>query len=319
VIVGPNTAIPALNNLELGFTLNPSLLNEDSEPYFNELFSTFTLPNNIKDIEKIYPPLLTHFTEYTFNPDFSILAYQKIKGIEMTYPLIMTGFVNNRKVGAIMGEGIWRWRLREFQNYDNQNVFNQLIINLFSYLTLDDEREQFKIFYERIASETSPYQIKAQVFNEIYEPVGNAEVKLILKDSTDNEMSYLFDVNQLEYNLNLGFLSPGNYRFEASALLGTSDFIKSGSFSIQEVNLEQQSLQSNFKVLNLMSANTGGRLFFKEEQQQLIQLLEESQVFQPKIHQEKNIFELIDWKWYILIIFLLLTLEWFLRKFWGSY
>lgn len=319
IIVGPNTSLSALNNLELGFNITPTLLTENSEPFFNENFSLFNLPVNIKNMESIYPPLITPYSEYKTSSDFSILAFQKIKGIEMNYPLIMAGTHDDQKIGVITGEGIWRWRLREFQNFENQNAFDQITVNLFSFLTLKEEREQFKIAYERISTETSPYQIKAQVFNEIFEPVDNAEVRLSLTDSTGNQMRYLFDVNQTEYNLNIGLLLPGKYQFEATALLGENEFVKTGSFSIQEVNIEQQNLQSNFKALNMLSDASGGKFYTINNSDEIISMLNEKNQLEPRIHKEKNIHELIDWKYYALLILLMFSLEWFLRKFWGSY
>jgi hypothetical protein len=319
VIVGPNTSISALNNLELGFKLNPTLLTENSEPYFNKTFQLFSIPEKIEQTNGIYPPLLTYYTQYEYSTDLSVIAYQKIKGIEMNYPLMLAGNIDERKVGAIFGEGIWRWRLREFQNFDNQDLFNQLTVNLFSYLTLRDEREQFKLTYQRIASESVPYRLKAQVFNDIFEPVSNAEVQYTLTDSTGSELNFLFDVNQTEYNLNLGLLAPGKYSFKARASLGENQFEKSGNFSIQEVNIEQQNLKSNFKTLNVLAQATGGKFFLFDQNQQLIDHLNNIETIEAKIHKEKSTFELIDWKWYILFIIVFLSLEGFLRKFWGSY
>lgn len=318
-LVGPTTSIAALNNLGLKFHLNPTLTTQESIPYFNEAFSLFSLPAGIQDVEQIYPPLLCHFTEYQLNPDFSILAYQKINGIEMNYPLLIAGNIEGRKIGAVMGEGIWRWRLYEYQNYDNQRVFNQLLINLFNYLSLKEEREQFRIYYDHIFAETSQVKLKAQVFNELYEPVNNAEISLTLTDSTGKALSYLFDANELDYNLNIGYLEPGKYRFEASTKLGDKELSKEGNFSVEEVNIEHHNLQSNFNVLHLISAQTGGRFYSPRDYTQLLDQLEANTAIQSKTHAEKSVHELIDWKWFALLILTLFSLEWFLRKFWGSY
>lgn len=318
-LVGPTTSVAALNNMELDFHLNPTLTTQESIPYFNEAFSLFSLPASIKNVEQIYPPLLCHFTEYQLNPGFSVLAYQKINGIEMNYPLIIAGNIEGRKIGAIMGEGIWRWRMFEYQNYDNQRVFNQLLINLFNYLSLKEEREQFRVYYDRIFTETSQVKIKAQVFNELYEPVNNAEISLTLTDSTGKALSYLFDANDLNYNLNIGYLEPGNYSFEATTKLGDKELTKSGSFSVEEVNIEHHKLQSDFNVLHLISAKTGGQFYSTNNYSMLIEQLEKNTTIQSKTHAEKSIHELIDWKWFALLILSLFSLEWFLRKFWGSY
>lgn len=318
-LVGPETSISALNNMKLHFQLNPTLLNQESTPYFSEAFALFSIPENVRDVEKVYPPLLAHFTEYTIDKNFSVLAYQKVNGIELKHPLIMAGSIDKRKIGAIMGEGIWRWRFYEFQNYNNQLVFNQVITNLINYLCLKEVREQFRLYYDRIASETSPITMKAQVFNDIFELVENAEIQLTLTDSSGNELTYLFDANQMEYNLNMGFLKPGTYTFEARALLGETNFTRYGSFSVEEVNIEQYNTEANFNVLNLLARQSGGQFFLKEQTDELIEHLNSNEQIQAKIHLEKHINDLIDWKWIMMLAVILMALEWFLRKFWGSY
>lgn len=318
-ITGPQTSIAALNNLELGYRLKPTIITEESSPFFNTSFSLFSLPENIRNIEKIYPPLITHYTEYSHANNLSVLAYQKIKDIEMNIPLIIAGEIDNRKTAAIFGEGIWRWRIHEFQNFNNQDAFNQILVNLFNYLTIKDEHEQFRITYKRICSETEPVKFKAQVFNEIYEPYNNAEIYLHLYDSTNNELGYVFDANESNYSLNIGLLSPGNYHFSASTKAGDKEFKKSGIFNVQEVNIEQQNLQANFKTMQLIAQQSGGKFISKEKFDVLIDELITTPTIKEKIHKEKSIHNLIDIKWVIALILLLLSLEWFLRKFWGSY
>jgi hypothetical protein len=318
-IVGQKTSIAALNNMDLDFSMQPGIQTQEASAYFNTSFSQFSLPGNIKTVEDIYPPLITRYTQYEVGGGYSILAHQKIKGVEMNYPLIMTGDIKNRKTAVIFGEGIWRWRLREFQYLDSQDAFNHIIVNLFNYLSLDEKQEQFKIQYERIVSEVDQINIKAQVFNEIFEPVTNAEVSLALTDSTGNELDYIFDSGSLDYELNLGYLPSGEYSFEASVKLGDDEFVKTGQFSVQKINIENQNLLANFNVLNNIANSTGGRFFTQEEHGELSGVLLNSSKIQPRIYEQKNIYELIDWKLYLLIVLGLLSLEWFLRKFWGGY
>jgi hypothetical protein len=318
-IVGQKTSIAALNNMDLDFSMQPGIQTQEASAYFNTSFSQFSLPGNIKTVEDIYPPLITRYTQYEVGGGYSILAHQKIKGVEMNYPLIMTGDIKNRKTAVIFGEGIWRWRLREFQYLDSQDAFNHIIVNLFNYLSLDEKQEQFKIQYERIVSEVDQINIKAQVFNEIFEPVTNAEVSLALTDSTGNELDYIFDSGSLDYELNLGYLPSGEYSFEASVKLGDDEFVKTGQFSVQKINIENQNLLANFNVLNNIANSTGGRFFTQEEHDELSGVLLNSSKIQTRIYEQKNIYELIDWKLYLLIVLGLLSLEWFLRKFWGGY
>jgi hypothetical protein len=319
ILIGPNTSISTLNNLGFQFSMTPSVQSQESFPYFNDSYIHFTLPANIKNVSTIYPPLLTYFTQYNVGSEYSVIAFQKINGIEMNYPLIATGIINNRKIGIITGEGIWRWRLSEFQNFDNQEVFDQLFVNLFNFLCLNEVREQFRVIYKHISPEIIPVRFKAQVYNEIFEPITSSEVKLSVSDSSNSELTYLFDANQMDYNLNIGFLKPGKYNFTASTKIGEKEFSKSGNFIIQEIKMEQQEQKADFKLLNSLSEKTGGKFFTSQNWQDLFVILDQNPDIKIKTHKEKNIHEMIDWKWYFIIIFLFFSLEWFLRKYWGSY
>ena len=317
--VGPNSSLSSFNNLGLGMNIEQSTTNQESYPFFNESYSVFAMPSGLQNVVSVYPPLMGHLTKYTLSGEYAVIAYQKINGIEMNYPMMATAVIENRKIGVIFGEGIWRWRLAEYQNFDNQATFDQLFVNLFNYLCLKETRDQFSISYNRITPETTPVKIKAQVFDELFQSVQNSEVTLLLTDSSNAEMNYVFDASNNEYKLNLGYLMPGRYNFKASTKVGKKEFEKEGSFVVEEMNAELQSSKANFKMLYTLAENSGGKFFTKENKDQLIELIGQNKNIKPKFHKEKNIHDLINWKLYFIAILLLLSLEWFLRKFWGSY
>jgi hypothetical protein len=168
-------------------TIEQSTTNQESYPFFNESYSVFAMPSGLQNVVSVYPPLMGHLTKYTLSGEYAVIAYQKINGIEMNYPMMATAVIENRKIGVIFGEGIWRWRLAEYQNFDNQATFDQLFVNLFNYLCLKETRDQFSISYNRITPETTPVKIKAQVFDELFQSVQNSEVTLLLSDSSKAE------------------------------------------------------------------------------------------------------------------------------------
>ena len=319
VIVGPSSSIAALNNLDLNFTLEPSMKFEESIPFFNTGFSLFGMPADLEQVAQVYPPLMTFFTKYDLDKQFSVLAYQRINSINMDFPLIAFGAFEKRKVGVIFGEGIWQWRMREYQYHNSQEVFSSLVTNMVTYLCTNEKKEQFVVRYKTIVDEISPTKIRAQLLDDIFVPVVNAEVSFTLIDSAGSELNYLFDPLEQDYELNLGFLSAGDYLFKAETQLGDQKFIKEGRFSVQPVQLENQETRADFALLNAIAASTGGRFFPMNAVGDLIQELSASQNIAPKYNTEKTINEIIDWKWLLFMLIILLSMEWFLRKFWGSY
>jgi len=319
VIVGPSTSIAALNNLNLPFSLEPSVKFEESMPYFNPAFSQFTIPSELLALESELPPLLTYFSKYKLDSKLNILAYQKINNLIMDYPLMAFGEVERRKVGVIFGEGIWRWRMREFQQLESNKATSSAFVNMLTYLALKEDQDQFKVRYKPIVDEISPVVFKARLLDEIFEPVLDAEVSLVLTDSSGAELNYLFDHSDLDYELTLGYLPAGDYQFLASTSLGDQEFQQVGKFTVQPVQLENQNLTADFGLLKELSVLTGGEFFTFNNSGRLIEALKQKPGVEKKEHSETSIREFIEWKWVFIILILLLSLEWFLRKFWGSY
>lgn len=318
-VVGPNTSVAAFNNMNVGISIKTGQMLEEAKPAFNEGFTRFGFPLSLPETAVLYPPLLTYLSDIELSSTADVLATQNINGVPMKTPLIVTTLDNNRKVGAILGEGIWRWRMKEFQDYGNQNTFDQLMINFATYLSLTQDREQFRVQYERIYSETTPVRIKAQVFNDVYEPVLSNEIRFQLTDSAGAKFDYMFDALGESYFLNLGYLKPGSYQFEASTQLGEKEFNKTGAFIVQEVMLEQQNTRANWGVLAQIAQNSGGAFFTSNQMNELIERVNLKEFQTVKVHRERKISELIDWKLLFVLITILLSLEWFLRKFWGNY
>jgi hypothetical protein len=74
-----------------------------------------------------FPPLHSFFGDYKTNPAIRSVFNQKINTIKTEFPLL--GFIddNGVKHGFLCGEGIWRWKLYDFlQNQNNFNVVDRV-------------------------------------------------------------------------------------------------------------------------------------------------------------------------------------------------
>ncbi len=319
VVAGPNTNLAALNNLDLGIEIKPTTIFEELTPKFNDAFSIFGLPQGVEQMESLYPPLLTPFSEIEETVNYDVLAYQSINGVALDRPLILVGNYKQQKIAFILGEGIWKWGLQEYLNLGSRLNVNQLVVNLFTYLSIDSKEDRFKLQYQQVVPENSPVRFRANLLNEIFEPVLNENIELHLNDSSNVEYHYVFDSGASAYNLNVGYLNEGKYNFQAKASIGQDTLLKHGSFIVQKINFEQQNSTANFNLLRSISSQLGGNFASFENSEQLLELVLNSKNSQSKTHQLKSLSELIDIKWIFIILTLFLFTEWFLRKFWGSY
>lgn len=319
-IVGSKTFLPQLNALSQGAVVSPLAgSGEEAQAIINTNYATFNLSEDFKEILPRFPPLQVSFAEYALDAGFTPIFYQKIMNIATAKPLLATGTINGRKTGYIFGEGIWRWRL--FNYYTNQNhaLFNELVNQLVQYLALRQNEDNFIIDFKPVYAETDEIILKAEVYNDAFERINSEEVKIKIQNTGNEEYDFTFDVQGNDYILNAGHLPMGDYTFSANVEFGGKTFSETGSFAVTPVNFENLDLRANHNLLYQLAAESGGKFYAPIESGQLIADLQSNNRLKATSYFQEMINELLNLKWLFFVVLLLLSVEWFLRKFWGLY
>ncbi|MFM7769349.1 MAG: hypothetical protein ACKO8Q_02200, partial [Bacteroidota bacterium] len=128
-----------------------------------------------------------------------------------------------------------------------------------------------------------------------------------------------FNGSATGYHLNLGFLTPGTYTYKATAFNGKETFVKTGSFAVEKLSIEQSKQEANFALLQQLSQETTGKRFGARELENLIQELKQRKEITSKSYEERKVRDLIEWWPLLIVILTLLSAEWFIRKWNGGY
>lgn len=319
-IVGTKTFLPQLNALAQGASISPLAgTGEEAQATLNAGYATFNLSEDFKEIVSRFPPLQVSFADYELEAGFTPLFYQKIMNIETAKPLVATGTLNGRKTGFIFGEGIWRWRLYNYYVDQNQKLFNELVNQLVQYLALRQNEDNFIIDFKPVYAETEEILFRAEVYNDAFEKVNNEEVKIKIQNSNAEEFEYTFDIQGSDYFLNAGHLPSGDYSFSAEVAIGDKTFNETGRFTITPVNFENLDLRANHSLLYQLSIQSGGKFYQPNQIEQLISDLKNNNRLKATSYFQEMINEMLNLKWLFFVVLLLLSVEWFLRKFWGIY
>jgi hypothetical protein len=318
-LVGPNTLLDQFNSLELGLKISTSTNTEEVQVMFDKDFSLFVLSEETKNALETSPPLLSPFGNTQLSPLMQNLALQNIRNIQTNKTLMAFGTDKGRKIGFIVGEGFWRWRLYNYQTSGNHDAFNELTQKMIQYLALKENEDNFNVYHPALFQETDAIELRAELYNDSYELVNTPEVNILIVNDSLQEFAYQFDRADDFYLLNAGNLEPGDYTFEAETDLGNQHFTEKGSFSIVKSELEIQNLQADFDLLNQLSAQTGGKFYPFAEYGTLLDTIVANKQITVQQHQQTFQTEWINLKSIFLILILLLGVEWFLRKFWGIY
>ncbi|PIF06421.1 MAG: hypothetical protein CSA36_01670 [Draconibacterium sp.] len=319
-IVGSKTFLPQLNALDQGVIINPLAgSGEEALAELNSTYANFTLSENFRDVLPKMPPLFAPFADYDMDGEFTPLFYQKLKNFETNKPLIATGLINGRKTGFIFGEGLWRWRLYNYHLEQNNAAFNELINQIVQYLSLRVNEDNFIIDYKPVYAETDDIVFSAEVYNDAFERIASEEINMTIERSGGETYNYTFDIQGSSYYLNTGHLPVGDYNFSAEISIGNNTYTETGKFTVTPVNFEDINIQANFEMLNQLAQKSGGKFYMPADTRQLINDLKSTNRLNPTHYFQEVINELLNLKWVFFIVLLLLSMEWFLRKYWGIY
>jgi len=87
---------------------------------------------------------------------------------------------------------------------------------------------------------------------------------------------------------------------------------------VTAANIEAQSLTADFGLLRKLAKGTGGKFYTTSD---FAKLSQDFQKLEAKglIHTDESFNPLINLKWFFFLLVLLLSAEWFLRKYNGGY
>jgi hypothetical protein len=318
-IIGPNSMLDQFNSLAMGLKIANGTNTEEVQAVFDNNFGLYTLSDETKDIFRNSPPLLAPFGNTELSPILQNLALQDIRNIQTNKTLLAFGNVQGRKVGFVVGEGIWRWRLFNFQATGNQDAFNELIQKGIQYLALKQNEDNFNVYYPVVFQETDQAEFTAELYNDSYQLINTPDVSMKIRDNNQKEFSYIFDRKDNFYSLNAGTLAPGDYTFEAETKVGSQSFIEKGNFSVVKNNIETQNTQADFNILYQISSKSGGKFSPYVNYGTLLDSIKANKQIKVQHYKLSVQSELINVKFVFFLLILFLGAEWFLRKYWGIY
>ena len=289
--------------------------NEEIRVVQNELFSKFTFSPELLNLIKDAPPLYGVFGKYELNVNIDVVLKKKIGAIITESPLLFIEEVENRKVAFFTAEGWWKWKLYDYSINENNDAFNELFSKLTQYLLLQEDKSKFRIYYEKQVAEYTNILFDANLYNESYELINNKEIALEIKNESGEEFDFQFSKVNQGYFLDIGILENGHYSFVAKVV--GSSVVKSGVFDVKKLQLEQMNLVANHGLLFKISELSNGKLFYINEIDLLSEELNKSSKNQKLIYSKEKLTSLINIPLILLILLLLISTEWFVRKYNG--
>ncbi|MHB8260878.1 MAG: hypothetical protein ACYDCN_06030 [Bacteroidia bacterium] len=289
----------------------------DAEPIVNSGFSLFNVSNELKNYINELPAVACALTTYKVSNGAVTLINQQIGQVKTENPILVFADDGGQKSALFCGEGLWRWKLRDYADHENNVLFEELIQKTVQYLSVKADKSFFKVFTKKIINENEPLEFDAEVFNPSYELINEPEVSLLITDEAKKKFTYTFSKTTNAYHLNSGNFPPGDYKYEAQVKVNNQIYLQKGEFSVKPLLAEFTSTTADHALLYNISKKTGGQLFYPKQLNGLQKKLLDDDSIKTLVHEQKQTNDFINLKIVFFILLAFLSIEWFTRKYNG--
>lgn len=314
-VIGCQTDLPRFNALRTGLEIvSKTKKNSEMTAVYNSGFALFNLDAVDGEAVEQFPPLDVPFGEQKASASLQSLFTSRLGSIDTRQPLVAASAQGKAHLVFVWGEGLWKWRLADYQNNGSHEHFDRLISQMVNFAAVTDQRDRFIVETERHYSENESIVVNAQLYNDAYELFNTPDATFTLMGDSANG-DFNFTRRGDVYTLSLGRLPEGIYRYKATTHYDGNTLVAEGSFAVEALHLEQANLTADHTLLRSISAVTGGQMYYPD---QLSELSEQLSTLKPVIYTHTRFSELIGLPWVLLLILLLLGAEWVLRKYYGE-
>lgn len=313
IVTGNNTDFNFLNQQQNNLIFKMSNQREDFLCEFQSAFNLFAIDNI--GFEN-FPPLQNPFGNISTNGNVSVLLSSKIRNVSTNAPLLAFAENQGKRTAFLLGENSWKWRLQSHvdnQSFEKYDVFMDKIIQ---YLASSTSKKSLVVSHESFYNSGEEIIINTQYFNKNYEFDEKARLTItVVNAATKQTKNYDLLKGSNSFSANLEGLPAGKYNFTVKELNSNTSY--ASHFEILDFDIEKQFVNPDVVKLQQLAQQTGGKAFFEDQADQLINTLLENKEYKSI---EKNISSktpIIDWVWLLILIATLLTIEWFVRKYNG--
>ena len=260
------------------------------------------------------PPINQPIVTLSVKPESKVISKVKINNQPRNNPLVVSRNFGSKRSVVLIGKDIWKWKLQTANK--NLNLFDNFIISSTRWLNAPDDQKKVRIkTSKKIYSSGEVVEFSAQVYDESFNPVNEAEVKVKITGQIEKEEIVLNSIGAGLYEGTVSLNKNGDYNFSGSALLNNKSLgSDNGSFNIGDIDIEMTDTRMNYEFLNQLSNQTNGSFFLPTEINSLIAKLNEINKTATKEKLSTSDIRLWSDEWLLIIVILLFALEWFLRK-----
>jgi hypothetical protein len=311
LILGPEPALNLLNRSLTEFSIETGSEVDRVQPVINSGFSSFNLDEfSYSD----YPPVEAPFGSLSNQIPIEVVMNRQIGNLITEQPLWFTYENNGRRHSVSLLNGLWRWRTQSYlENRDYKN-FDDLIGAHIQYLASGKKRDRLSIDVQSVYEQNNNIKLRATYLDKNYEFDSKAILNIVLVSISNNEKIVRpFIASSTNYVVNLNGIESGDYSYIVK--VQNSPLSVSGFFKVLDYNVEK--MVSNASSRQFQEVVGVNNVYYGNQFKKLIVDLKNGAALKPVERRINDYFGLIDFEYLLFLLFVLLGVEWFSRKYNG--
>jgi hypothetical protein len=262
------------------------------------------------------PPIFKSQTSFKAKPEAVVLGFSRTQNLPTREPLILLHSVGGQKSIAVLGYGLWRWRLMAQGSPPTEHLLSSFLANSIRWLTTKEDSRPVKVGpTKETFTQGEPIEFSGQVYDLNQRPFDNADVRVTVTNEGKEFETVLRPLGNGRYEGMMDGPGHGDFTYRAVAYSG-GQYIGDdrGRFSVGELNLEFQDSRMNASLLRQLAFRTGGTYHTPATFASLADTLASLKPFSPRQISSTTSLELWNWQYSLAVVVLLLAAEWFMRK-----
>ena len=164
-VVGGQSDLARLNALHAGLEIYAKLNRSDeATAAYNEAFTAFAMDGAAARRVEALPPLTVPFGTYRLGGNAQTLFAARVGNVSSGQPLVAVCQQQELRYSFVAGEGLWRWRLADYQQNGNSDSFDEMFAKLVTYTALQVDKDRFHVNAKKVWGENEEVVLEAELY-----------------------------------------------------------------------------------------------------------------------------------------------------------
>jgi hypothetical protein len=231
-------------------------------------------------------------------------------------PLLVLRSVGRQRSLALLGYGLWRWKLLAQEDTRTAGAYAQFFSTAIRWLTSPPAARRLRVEPAKdLFVQGEPVEFLGQAYDATMKPRDDARISVRLRSGERTLEVELGPAGNGRYQGIIDGVAEGEYKFAATGEAeGESLGQDEGSLTVGEPSLEFQDTRSSPSLMRRLASRTGGAVLTPAEFNTIDDVLVSHAALGPRQLERTRSIEIWNWGEVLVLLLLLFATEWIVRR-----